>query len=182
MAKENALWFFNTKMVGVLSVVGFLFLGFVAWVQTKTFQNVLDDIRHNNNVEFRLFWGLWSTLGIIPVYFLLEWLFGDDASLLTMLAYFLCQLVQIAVIFVRVLKVSGLLNAFVCAFTYFIGYITVFIQLFVVISFFIGLFILKWLWKFLPHMLGGGNDDKTLKEMRDAEAYDLIRRQQERGH
>lgn len=146
LLKENSLWFFNAHVVGLLSVIGFLFLGFVSWTQVKTFQNLLDDIRYNHNVKFSLFWGLWSTLGIIPVYFLLEWLFGDNASLLTMLAYLLCQLVQIVVIFVSVFKASGLLNAVICSFTYFIGYITVFVQLFVIIFICISWFILKLVW------------------------------------
>jgi len=175
LTKENSLWFFNVHVVGLLSIIGFLFIGFVSWTQVKTFKNLLDDIRYNHNVKFSLFWGLWSTLGIVPVYFLLEWLFGDDASLLTMLAYLLCQLVQIVIIFVRIFKASGLLNAVVCSFTYFIGYITIFVQLFVIVLFCIGLFILKLAWMAFCAM---ADRNKKEDEMRRAEEYyyDQLRR------
>lgn len=181
MAKENSLWFFYPGSVGVLSVFGFLFLGFVAWTQTKTFQNVFDDIQYNHNVKFNLYLGFLSTLGATPLHFLLESLWGDVASLLTIMAFLLCQLIQIGIIFIRVFKSAGSLCAVMAVFTYIVGYITVLVQLLVLVSILIGLFILKLAWMAFCAM--AKRDENEEQALRDAEWYDLEqRRREERGY
>ena len=177
VAKEDALWLVDSSKFGLLAIVGFLFLGFVAWVQTKTFRNIWDDIRHNYNVNFNLYLGLGSTL-LLPLPLVSEYI-GGKVMPFVMLAYLLCQLIQILVIFVRVLKVAGPLKATISVFTYIVGYITVIIQLFVLIFLYIGFLILKLGWL----LVSSKKDKDEEDEMRQAEEhyYDQLRRG-ERGY
>lgn len=177
MAKENFLWFFFPKHTGFLSILAPVFVGFVAWVQTKTFRNVLDDIQYNYNVKFCLFWGLWSMLALIPLLALFEYLWGKDATSYVFLIYLICLLIQVLIIFFRVLKTAGTLIAIVSVFTYIVGYATAFIQLLVVVVILLGLFILRLARLALSAM---ASRNKEEEEMLDWMGYELSMRK--RGH
>lgn len=117
----DSIWFCIPDTVGWLwTIINFLLFGFVVYNQFLCFFNTLEDVEYNSCGSFDKRWGLYSWAGGI-VGGIVTGIFFPAAVAIVAVAFIVCQIVQIVLIFTGIVPRGGLGNAFLCAAVYLFG-------------------------------------------------------------
>lgn len=118
---SGTIWFCKPGEVGwIWTIVDFVLFGFVVYNQLLCFFNVLSDVQYNSCALFDWRWGIFSwpiaaVAGIVCQFFYKEGLIFVGTLFL------ICQLIQIILIFTRVVPRGGWGYAFLCTIIYLLG-------------------------------------------------------------
>lgn len=117
----NAIWFCIPDTVGWLwTIINFLLFGFVVYNQFMCFFNTLEDTEYNSYGSFDKRWGIYSWVGGI-IAGIVTGIFFPVAVAFVAIAFIVCQIVQIVLIFKGVVPKGGWKNAFLCVAVYLLG-------------------------------------------------------------
>ena len=121
---SDAIWFCIPDKVGWLwTIIDFLVFGFVVYNQFMCFFNTLEDVAYNSCGSFDRRWGFYSWAGVI-VGGIVSGIFFQAALPFILVAFVVCQIVQIVQIFRGVTPNGGLGYAFLCTAVYLLGSIS----------------------------------------------------------
>lgn len=117
----RATWFCMPDTVGWLwTVINFIIFAFVVYNQFMCYFNTLADTEYNSYGSFDKRWGLYSWGGLV-VGGLVSGFFFQAAVPFVLVAFVVCQLVQIVLIFKGVVPQGGWGKAFLCTAVYLLG-------------------------------------------------------------
>ena len=118
---SDSIWFCIPDKVGWLwTIVDFFVFGFIVYNQFMCFFNTLDDTSYNSYGSFDRRWGIYSWAGVV-VGGIISGIFFPAALPFVLLAFVICQIIQIVQIFKGVLPHGGLGYAFLCTAVYLLG-------------------------------------------------------------
>ena len=123
-ADNSLMWFLNAGEVGGMFFLNIIYFGFLVIVQSLSFYFTMIDIKYYYGAKFNLYFGLWSIPGVIVFAILAGSLWGENAVWTTILLFFLCQILQVILVFKGVFVAGGLIPALIGSFTYILGFIT----------------------------------------------------------
>lgn len=118
---SDAIWFCTPDKVGWLwTIIDFIIFGIIVYNQFMCFFNTLADVEYNSCGSFSKYWGIYSwiwgiIIGVISSFFL------PVILPFVGIAFAVCQLVQIVLIFRGVLSKGGWGHAFLCLVVYLLG-------------------------------------------------------------
>lgn len=117
----DAIWFCIPDKVGWLwTVIDFILFGILVYNQFMCFFGTLDDVQYNSNGYFDRRWGVYSwTWGIIAA--IVSAIFFPVALPFIGVAFLMCQLVQVVLIFKGIVLGGGWGRAFLCLAIYLLG-------------------------------------------------------------
>ena len=118
---SDTIWFCIPDKVGWLwTIIDFIIFGFVVYNQIMCYFNTLVDVEYNSGGGFDKRWGLYSWAGGI-ITAILSGIFFPTALPFILIAFIICQLIQIVLIFKGTLSYGGVGNAFLCTAVYLLG-------------------------------------------------------------
>lgn len=118
---SDTIWFCIPDKVGWLwTIIDFIIFGFVVYNQIMCYFNTLVDVEYNSGGEFDKRWGLYSWAGGV-ITAILSGIFFPTVLPFILIAFVICQLIQIVLIFKGTLPYGGVGNAFLCTAVYLLG-------------------------------------------------------------
>ena len=117
----DAIWFCIPDRVGWLwTIIDFLIFGFIVYNQFMCFFNTLEDVAYNSYGSFDRRWGIYSWIGVI-VGGIVSGIFFPVALPFIFVAFVVCQIIQIVLIFRGVMSKGGLGYSLLCSAVYLLG-------------------------------------------------------------
>ena len=121
---NDAIWFCIPDKVGWLwTIADFLIFGFIVYNQFMCFFNTLEDVSYNSCGSFDRRWGFYSWVAAI-VGGIISGIFFQAALPFILIAFVVCQIIQVVLIFRGVTPNGGLGYAFLCTTVYLLGSIS----------------------------------------------------------
>ena len=121
---SDSIWFCIPDKVGWLwTIIDFFIFGFIVYNQFMCFFNTLEDTAYNSYGAFDRRWGIYSWVGGI-VGTIITGIFFPVAVPFVLVAFVICQIIQIVLIFRGVMTNGGLGYAFLCTAVYLLGSIS----------------------------------------------------------
>lgn len=121
---SDAIWFCIPDEVGWLwTIIDFLIFGFIVYNQFMCFFNTLEDVAYNSCGSFDRRWGFYSWAAAI-VGSIISGIFFQVALPFIGVAFVVCQIIQVVLIFRGVMPNGGLGYAFLCTAVYLLGSIS----------------------------------------------------------
>lgn len=121
---SDAIWFCIPDKVGWLwTIIDFLIFGFIVYNQFICFFNTLEDVVYNSCGSFDRRWGFYSWAAAI-VGGIISGIFFQAALPFIGVAFIICQIIQVVLIFRGVIPNGGLGYAFLCTAVYLLGSIS----------------------------------------------------------
>ncbi len=121
---SDAIWFCSPDEVGWLwTIIDFFIFAFIVYNQFMCFFNTLEDVVYNSCGSFDRRWGFYSWAGGI-VGGIITGIFFHAAVPYVLVAFVICQIIQIVLIFRGVVPRGGLKYAFLCTAVYLLGSIS----------------------------------------------------------
>ena len=121
---SDAIWFCIPDEVGWLwTIIDFFIFGFVVYNQFMCFFNTLEDVSYNSCGSFDRRWGFYSWAAAI-VGGIISGIFFQAALPFIGIAFIICQVIQVILIFRGVMPNGGLGYAFLCTAVYLLGSIS----------------------------------------------------------
>lgn len=121
---SDSIWFCIPDKVGWLwTIIDFFIFGFIVYNQFMCFFNTLEDTAYNSYGSFDRRWGIYSWVGGI-VGAIITGIFFPVAVPFVLIAFVICQIIQIVLIFRGVMPKGGLGYAFLCTVVYLLGSIS----------------------------------------------------------
>ena len=121
---NDAIWFCIPDEVGWLwTIVDFFIFAFIVYNQFMCFFNTLEDVAYNSCGSFDRRWGFYSWAGAI-VCGIISGIFFEAAVPFVLVAFVICQIIQIVLIFRGVVPHGGLKYAILCTAVYLLGSIS----------------------------------------------------------
>lgn len=118
---SDAIWFCIPDEVGWLwTIIDFLIFGFIVYNQFMCFFNTLEDVAYNSCGSFDRRWGFYSWAAAI-VGGIISGIFFEAALPFILVAFVICQIIQVVLIFKGVTPNGGLGYAFLCTAVYLLG-------------------------------------------------------------
>lgn len=117
----SSTWFCVPDKVGWLwTVINFFIFGLVVYNQILCFFNTLEDVVYNSRGCFDRRWGFYSWAGVI-VGGIISGIFFSAAIPFVVVAFIICQVIQVVLIFRGVMPRGGQKCAFLCTAVYLLG-------------------------------------------------------------
>lgn len=117
----NAIWFCIPDTVGWLwTIIDFVIFAFIVYNQFMCFFNTMEDVEFNSDGCFDKRWGVYSWGGGIAAG-IVTGIFFPFAAIFVVIAFAICQIIQIVLIFKGVVPHGGWGSAFLCCAVYLIG-------------------------------------------------------------
>lgn len=149
----NAIWFCIPDIVGWLwTIVNFLLFGFVVYNQLICFFNTLEDAAYNSYGSFDKRWGIYSWAGGI-IAGIVTGIFFPAAVAFVAIAFIICQIIQIVLIFKGVIPKGGWGNALLCVAIYLLGSLSTVL----ILAHFVVLLIIVLVACFILYIIGQGS-------------------------
>lgn len=146
----NAIWFCIPDTVGWLwTIINFLLFGFVVFNQFVCFFNTLEDVEYNSYGSFDKRWGIYSWVGGI-IAGIVTGIFFPVAVAFVTIAFIVCQIIQIVLIFKGVVPKGGWTRAFLCVAVYLLGSLSTIL----ILAHFVVLLIIVLIGYFILYIIG----------------------------
>lgn len=147
---SDSIWFCIPDKVGWLwTILNFILFAFVIYNQWMCFFNTLEDVRYNSYAVFDWQWGIYAWgIGIVAA--IICSIFFQFLLVFVGIAFIIAQLIQIGIIFKKVLPRRGCKHALICTGTYLIGSVATVI----IVAHFMALLIIVLIGLFILSLLG----------------------------
>lgn len=117
----SAIWFCIPDDVGWMwTIIDFFIFGFVVYNQFQCLMNTLLDVQYNSYAVFNWKWGLYSWVGGVIAAVVCGFFF-QPGLVIVGIAFLICQLVQVILIFTNVVPKGGWGHAILCTVVYLAG-------------------------------------------------------------
>lgn len=118
---DNAIWFCKPEKVGWLwTIINFFLFGGIVYNQIMCFFDTLEDIKDNSGGDFNDRLGIYSWIGV-AVAGIISGIFFPVATPYIFLAFAVCQVIQIVLIFKGIIPYGGWRYAFLYLAVYLLG-------------------------------------------------------------
>ncbi len=122
---QQVTWPCKPDQVGWLwTVINFLIFSFVLYNQLMCYLNILRDLQYHSYASFSWKWGLYSWPIAIAIAVICSF-FYEPGLIFVGVLFLIAQLVQLGIIFRRVIPKGGWMYAFLCATVYLVGSVAI---------------------------------------------------------
>lgn len=121
LINRNPVWFCVPDTVGwIWTIINFLIFGFIVYNQLMCFFNTLLDVEYNSYSSFEKRWGIYSWIGG-PIAGIVTGIVFPPLAGLVVIAFIVCQIIQVVLIFRGIVPKGGWGNAFLYLAIYLLG-------------------------------------------------------------
>lgn len=127
-------WFCDPDEVGwIMTIINFIVFALIVINQCQAFLDVMNEWRSETNSEISFVWGYYSWIGIVVVSIVLAFV-AENLIPFAAIIFGICQIVQVVIIFKKVIEYDSVLSAIWFSLVYIVGSLATVIMLGLLIS------------------------------------------------
>ena len=131
---NDPAWFCDPDEIGwVMTIINFIVFALIVINQCKAFLDVMNEWRSETNSDISFVWGYYSWIGIVAVSIVLAFV-AENLIPFAAIIFGICQIVQVVIIFKKVLEYDNVLSAICFSLVYILGSLATVIMLGLLIS------------------------------------------------